>query len=722
MGLFISLMLAAIGCATLSASIVLASYGANESPLATLFIEGARGTLFETSIFLFVCATLFLAYALSASFRRTVRAVFGKTDHLYQSLPPNTRLILLFSCALGLLFSLNAAGIVYGYFHSDDFSMTARVAMHSWGELIWMPYSQHAMPLNWVETSLFYHIFGTNPLPYNLFLLLIIASLPFAGFLFLRELGYGRTSFCILFSLFGTSVIASEFLAGFYALAIYPQVLLFFLIALWTYVRSYTSAKYRRLLLFISLLFIFAATFFDISGIWTSGAYVLFAYTHWVARGGQWSPATFIRGNTIATTGAFLIFITYGLYLVQLATIQPEQFLGSGQPLSLGLFKQMYDVYTAGTIAQLFLPSAGLIVSQPRFLPFLSLWTILMVFLFVCFAILFYTFVRHANPKTRAYGIFVLLLMLGTGLLTALGRPTTHPAAFFPVQQIIMPFFWLCVLLTIMACEYVHTGIGEERTKRIMAVLLSIILIVSAQHVFAFYKNQNVQEVLDSKHNVERLQNLLVPALNELAAQTNDVVFVPDVRGSYINPFLFGKDASQYRAFLNLSDNIAFTDVRHGPYAASTSHYFTEALQTDDRLRSIYLANAEIEVGYGTERIQGTQIQFISDGTRTIVLQPRTVDPLKQYWLAIDVSVPVEHEKTYLQIGFGNPISKDAMVTIRLDQYSKPLPGVTKRYTILIDLNQSYAFALSPRVTDVTITFATPGGYTVHGYRFAEVL
>jgi len=721
MALFVALTLGILSAFSLFASLFLAAYSAVESPLATLFITGARETMLETGIFLTACSIIIISYIRLIGFRSFVKRVIAYIHDFIYGLPKFTRTILFFLLATLFIFSLNSQGIIRGYFHSDDFAMTMHASTYSMGELIWMPYSDHAMPLNWVETKSFYDLFSTNPIPYNIFLLVIAAGLTFLGYLLLRELGYGDYSLLILFALFGSTVILSEFLSGFYALAIYPQVTILFLLSLLMYLKSERSTNKKTLFAYLSLMFLGMSIFFDISGIWTPIAYILFVYTYGVAEKNELSPINFIKSKWKILGGAIIILITYGSYLIRLYSTQTAPFAVGTNTLSLDVFKQLYDVYTAGVIAQFFLPSAGLIVSQPRFLEFLTAWNILMALFLLSIALITYLVIKNGDRATRAYGMFFLSLVLGTGLLVALGRPTSHPAAFFPVQQIAMPFFWMAIFLTIAACTYLRTSFEKVYIDRLFLVIGLCIVVVSAQHVFSFYNKQNLQEVTDSKSAVSVLQNKFVPTINNLAEETEGLFYVPNLRGQYINPFLFGRDTNQYKAFLNLSDNVRLIGVRNGPYHASTSASFIEALKTNSNIRYWYTKPIEVEVGYNKSYIENDiSINLEGENMDTAVLSPKKVSPVSQYILNMDFSAENAPEKIYINLTFKNDFSTEGEnAIVRIDQYSKMLTdSKNRRYSISVDLNQVYTFALSETVSDFTISFNSPGSYTIHGYQF----
>lgn len=717
MGYILSSVFAALAAALYYVSHFLGVYPSGaESPLASFYIHGAALSTLSASIFFAASALPFFIYSLPHVAQR-VDSLFESIAERFISWPYYLQHTLVFILCLLFVFALNMQGITRGYFHSDDFAMLAENISHPMGEILFLPYSDHVMPLFRAEIAVMYHAFGTNPFPYNASMLLLAAGVLWSAYMLLRRLGSSLYTHLIFLALFGSSIVLSSFLAGFYVLAAYTQVLIFSVMMLWAYLKWYSeAASNRALYLLFSLLCLGAAIAIDISGIWAIGALMVFSYFYTSAQEDSWSLWSYVRRHMALLCGVLVVLALFSSFMIYVFHLYPTSGVFSERALPLSAQVQsLYQVLTAGTIAELFAPSVGLIISQPRFVAYVSLWGIAMALLLLGFGLFVYKASRLENRNTRLLIYAFVLILLGVSVLPALRRPSSQTASFFPIQQIFVPFFWYIIVLAVAVSSYLKRT--SPKTTRI--VIAFCVLLIGWQMVFGFYKDESLQHVIASKQSVERLQTLLVPPLNNIAAQSKTAVSVPNLRGSYINPYVFGNDLWKYKAFLNLAPNIHLLDVRGGPYVASTSPLFLQALHTDEKLRTLYLAHVELEEGYQTQPLHSDAPKtFESDGEARIVIGPGTIDPAKRYMLHLDMTIPQSPEKIFLDLSYKNDFGiVGPIAAIRLDQFSVSLPdSKERRYAISVDLNQMYAYALSQSVSDVALIFTTPGHYTVYGY------
>ena len=332
------------------------------------------------------------------------------------------------------------------------------------------------------------------------------------------------------------------------------------------------------------------------------------------------------------------------------------------------------------------------------------------------FAVYLYVAARQENRTVRFVMYAFVLMLLGVSLLPALRRPSSQNASFFPIQQIIVPFYWYIILFAIATSTYLKRYRGNS-TPLLIALCL---LLIGWQQTFGFYKDESLKHTVDSKNSIVRLQALLTPAFNELTAHSEKPLYVPNLRGVYINPYVFGNDLYKYRTFLGISSQIQLLDVRSGPFLASTSKEFIQALQKDKNLRSLYFAYVELEEGYQTNPLQTkiTPKEFESNGSYSLVLSPSVINPAKLHTLLLDIEVPKESEKIILDISFQNDYGLEGPLGfVRLDQFSTLLKDEAgRRYVLSVDLNQIYAYALSSSISNLRLTFKTSGHYTVHSY------
>ncbi len=717
LGLFFA---ASAGICFLVASFISSYSLSGESPLAALYVEGFSKTSYETGLFFCIAAFTFLLYAHFPPFRETLLSTIRKSRSVYNRLPSYVQQVIIFCICLLIVSICNLSGVLYGYFHSDDFHVVAANTEHALPYLIALPQNGHAAPLYRVEVAVFYNLFGTNPVPYNMFQLVLAASTLFFFHLLLRKLKFGFLTSAVFILVLGTSVLLSDFLAGFYMLSMYLRILALFLASLLLYLAWSTATlrSHRVLFLGLSWICLTGATFVDIAGIWIPGAYVLFTLLHSIGFQGKTFLA-YLRSHLAIGASVFAtlaLMVIYGWY-TYLQTGYTPLSSGANNFNILSILKNLYDLLTAGIVAQLIVPGVGFLIDQPRFLHFLPLWHALMGISFLMFVFVVWYVLRRGDRQTRFFIVFCLALLLGTALLTAIQRPNIRPAAYFPTQQIIMPFYWFMCIVAIAIWTSVTNTSPETRRARTLALCAGIVCVFGAQHLYTFYNTQNVADVLESKKGVELLQHTLAPALAALASTSNEIIRVPDLQGNYINPSLPGTPASIYRPFLKLEPHIQFIPISSFIDSKNIHPSFIQALSQNSALHNIYLKSVVVVSDFSTtEKFDTEPLTYTSDGTTRIPLAFSSAHTPPLY-ITLDIEIPSGTEKTFIGISYEDSFaSPQPQGLVRIDQFSPQTVSQAGRYVITVDLSQLYSYILSPYITDFSLVLLTPGTYRLYGY------
>ncbi|MEK7628432.1 MAG: hypothetical protein AAB421_03360 [Patescibacteria group bacterium] len=684
--------------------------GVPESPLQAFYLQGFAGTLAEASVFLFVVGACFGAYAFSESFRTTIQRTSAQVDGYLRTCSLSHYALISFCATATVLFLLNAPGILYGTFMIDDYKMYAIATESSAWDLVWTPINDHVIPLFWLELKALFAIIGAHP-PFLNFPLFLPAVLAIGGIaVLLRQLKFGPDTLFIFLGLFATTTIVSHQLYGFYAVAPYFQVLATFVLSLIFFVKAQEGLRFTHIYQTLSFVLVGMSLLIESGGVWTPVAYTLFIYAFHILQTNKWGIRGLLRAYAWQLFATSIITFSYLAYLVVLPRYTTESFFGfSRLPISFDTIVQFYHVLTAGTLLSLFAPRLGLVVSQPRLLSLIVPWHVAMFVLFCAFTALVIYTLRKGTTQARVLVPYFTLVMCGTALLVAIARPSSNPAAFFRDQNLLFPLFFLAIALTTHAHEWVRSAPTERiRHARTATTIAFLAIVFVAQHVFSFYKQQYVDDLTFNQSLTSRLQETLVPALNELSASSSPLV-IPSLGPLFLNGgFHQLPPLADFSSFIGIN-NVQWLPMHQGPYIASTSPLFIEALTSDDRLRAWYLANGEIPELCTSKISDNNSLSATADKPVRIAT---TIDPERAHILHFDLEARDASEKIFVELSFKNDFSATGTrAYIRLDQYTKRIDTPERRYACTVDLNEIPAFALSKKVRNITFTVTSPGEY-----------
>ena len=173
------------------------------------------------------------------------------------------------------VFASNGGNITHGYFNMDDLTIVGLNHSLPFREAVLTPYgNDHAFPLFITEMKALDVLFGQNPAPYNFFFFILFSLIPFFTYLIFKRLKLSALSFIAFLIIFAGAAGWTEIITGFYIMSIYPQILLFFSIALWAYL-SWKESKAAKYMITFAIALILALAS-DTSGIWVIPVIILF--------------------------------------------------------------------------------------------------------------------------------------------------------------------------------------------------------------------------------------------------------------------------------------------------------------------------------------------------------------------------------------------------------------------------------------------------------------
>ncbi len=685
-----------------AASVLATKFGNAGSDLQAVYVQGFSKTFATTALFFAFCTAVSLAYALIPSLRHAAERAWEYIENYFEASTFRYAL-LAFGSAAAFLFALNAPGILNGTFLIDDYGMYAIAMQKTPLGLIWTPINDHVIPLFWLELKTIFSVVGTNAPSLNFPLYGAATIAVGAAAILLRQLGFGIKALIAFLAIFASTTVVSHQMYGFYAVAPYFQVLAVFSLSLVCFMQSRTHVRYSGLFLTASILLTIVAIFLESGGIWTPLALAIFAVAYRI--GAQQS----VLKEKVVILSAFFITIAYVAYLVAIPHFSDAQFYGPTHlPISLSTVYELYKVLTAGVLSSFFIPRMGLVMSQPRFEGVEIVWHVGMLILFAAAALITWWAGLRGTIRTRVWGLYFLLLTLGTALLVAIARPSSHAVSFYRDQNLLFPLFFISLMFVIAGCEWISSAQGRARSLRSATVIAVCVLIFGSQMVFAFYKDQYMGDIAFNHSLIERLHQTVVPALNELSA-VHTPVTVPALGGMFLGASNYQlPDLSAFSFFLGIK-NVQW--VAPGKNAATSSVLFADALQHDQRLRTWYLAPGEIAETC-TTTVSGTDTKQLASGKPVLVA--RAVDTTKQNKLAFSVTAEDAPEKIFISIAFENQFNATgSLAVIRLDQYTLKAQGDVRRYACVVNLNDIPAYALSGTVKNLSLTTETPGTYMV---------
>lgn len=707
-------------------------------PTARLYLLGMKqGLILSTTLLVasFVVMMLFMG-------PRGDRAIAALRSW-WESLSNTRRNVLVLVACLVFAFGAHGANVTNAYFQMDDFIVVNMNNLLPFSEAVMLVHgNDHTLPLFRTEMKALYTLFGTNEAPYSAFVFILFALIPFFVYLTFQRLKIGlpyAAVFLVLFS--GATGWAVLGLSGLYIMSIYPQAILFFTIVMW----SYTAWKQTRIRWYLPVfgLALMAALTIDIAGIWTIPvvcAYMLFL--EWYDRDrfvfNKAAVFSFLKNNRPALAVLATVVLLFGAFLFYTFThIQPGTFLSSlnGQatdptlienskaeqwrpiPLTLNAF----TLFTSGVSITLFAPNVVKILAHPALHDKVRwLWPIVELAVLMANVILAWFAWRYAQVREKKLMIFLGLGMLVTITMIILGRPDHSIIPDFDYRYAGPAFYFYCIFLALSALLVVR---AHKHAGRVVATI--VIILFCVQQAFSFHAMRLRQEALVRQAHVVGVVEALLPELDTLSTRDSSLT-IPDLSASHIDPAMLDFYLSNAILFaeprlqrIHLIQNTAMPqDVESRivetvrSIRAETSPVFIDALKEPGAIRAYYTSPALIAY---TNLPLATSSIPTAPMSGAVVVRKGAFDPEQLHTLELTLSTDDIAGNTELSIMFANDLAVTSPTArIRIDDYTPFTRVDGKRvYHIETDLLQIYPYALSQKVSDLTITLPEAKNPTV---------
>ena len=237
-------------------------------PKAQTYILGIKNGLIFSTLLLLI-SLLFSMFP--GKYLRTARE---SAVNFYNSFGDTKRNLLILALCFTFLFVSHAGNITNGYFNMDDLEIIRLNNTLPFGQSLLIPHgNDHLLPLFTAEMKMLYSAFGTNEIPYNILIFVMLALTPFFTYLSMKRLGFNLEAFLVFLIIFSGAANWAEMLTGFYIMSVYPQIIFFFSVTVWSYLAWTESKRFTHLIFFA--LSISMALLVDTSGIWVLPATAL---------------------------------------------------------------------------------------------------------------------------------------------------------------------------------------------------------------------------------------------------------------------------------------------------------------------------------------------------------------------------------------------------------------------------------------------------------------
>jgi hypothetical protein len=616
-----------------------------------------------------------------------------------------------------------------GYFRYDDFELLTVAQDQAFWTSLWQPHGDHVMPLTRVLAWVGLKLFGVAAWPYNLWLWFCLGGVLVAGMLLLGEMGVSRPAQWIFVTLVVFWSPWAEMMTGYYILSTYLLIALLGLTAAWLYLRWRRCGRTGDVAALAGCILL--APLIDVSGCYVIGIGGVFLGLDLAGRAGTEGFRSWLIRHRFPL-GALLVAVVAvaSCLLYAYQVVNPGVFLGMAGEESRSLVQLVRDLaylFSSGTLLSMVTPfvyarlPGGLLGGLT--IAVLGLWLVF-----------FIAALRSATQPRRLMLGAILLVVLGTGLMVCLGRPTSGTwVVRWAAKHICPVYLWLC-LFVVAGWDTLWLKLTSQR-RRTFAELTVVGLMgfVAAQTAFgllgmavAFPPFGYPAEIRDAGRRRAAVERLRDDVVGMMAKHLGDGGVIPTLDGNYLKatcPSLFSYNLSHYSPFFGhqpgrpeLVRNPAMqtwhaTTVRTVPVLReAVSPALPRLLADDPVLRSYYFAEVPLEArSLAANRPPGgTRVE--SDGSSIVSLRAEAWDPevLPRLQLAAE-DRDAAGNLTVTVVFWSELLQADWRGTVALSQ----IPGQTTE----VDLRQVYAFALSPRVANLRVILPEPGRYW---FRLAE--
>lgn len=703
------------------------SFGSDQlnafGPTALIYLNGIKTGLVTSTII------LFLSFVGLLFFKTQIEKLFIKTKNWFEHLTKTKRNLIILGLCIIFTFAVHGNNVINGYFNMDDFEIMTITHTSPFVESLFIPHgNDHMMPLYMAEMKILDIFFGQNPLPYNLFVFLLFALIPFFIYLIFQRLNIGLPSFFVFLILFSGATGWADMLSGFIIMSIYMQMIFFFSVALWSYL-AWSQTYKNKYLIYFGLATLFAITI-DLPGIWVLPLIPLWMFfIHWIKQNDfKIDLLGFIKTNKkplLIILGVIIIFTI--LFFITFVILKPNTFLSTlnadAVPVEneksinwrpLPLTKNFLSLFASGVSLTAFAPNIVRFLSHPvLFNKAVKIWPYLEILIILVNLFIFWLFFKYAKNREKKFALFLLSIILVTLAIVVVARPNHSVIAVDFDYRYAGPAFYAYILLFSIG---VYTFINKNREFALKIIIPVVIILFSAQQVFSFQATRLREESKLRKIAVSEFEKSLLIELDTLG-KDNPSLIIPNLSGEHILKIMPGFTLADYVLFFNnespvqLIQNIYMPpDVKTGivetvsSIRASTSPAFKEALKTYPYIKEYY--SSPILLRFKTlEQKNSLSHSVVIDENREILIKKDSFDPEKFNTLGFSLYTDNINGNLELLLTFNNEFNdKEETQRIRIDDFTQYSPeDNTRVHHIELNLLQIHTYSLSDTVSNLKI-------------------
>jgi hypothetical protein len=719
------IILGIFGSASLGALVAITKLGSSRinafGPTAKIYFDGIKnGLVLSTWILLgsFAIALFFGKYAVKIKTR---------LESFFVSLAENKKNFLILIICFLFAFVAHAGSVMNGYFNMDDFMVFGVNRTIPLSQSIFIPHgNDHTMPLFRAEMYTLDFFFGQNPVPYNIFIFILFALIPFFTYLSFKKLGISFTGFAVFLVIFSGATGWDEMMPGFYIMSIYPQSLFFFSVALWSYLAWRENKKKTYLLTFVFGML--GALAIDISGIWTLPcmAIVLLGISYretdtFVLQKKQ--LIDFFSKNSIflfTFFGVLLIFCAFFIY--SFFVVQPNTFLsvlggdGTASPNEkqinwqvIPLARNFLSLTVNGVFLSLFTPKIARILAHPAVKESAqSFWPIVEIIALFGNICLLWLAMKYTEIKEKKLILVLLGIMSTATLMVILARPNHEIIPDFDYRYAGVAFYAYCIFLAVGASLLLK----RKKEYALKIIVPAIIIIFSAQQAFSFHSLRTTEESKMRREAITKINSELLSELDTVSKTKNDgPLTIPNLGGSRLFvQTMGGFPLSYYVLFFNRQTPLQLIQSPEMGGAdptgivtpvpnlrASTSPEFITALKKSEILKKYFFYPSSIEIA--------SSPLFPSEKEKMILIREKEFSPEKLHMVDFTLYTDNTGGNVSLHLFCKNDFDVNfATVNIKIDEYTPyEIQDGKRKYHISIDLLGTYVFALSEKISHLVL-------------------
>lgn len=715
--------------ASLSAILVMIRFDDGQlkafGPTAQVYFMGIKNGLFTASSILFISLVSVFV------FKKHIDRPTDYLHSLYSSLSPIKRNALILLACFVFSFASHAGNIMNGYFNMDDFEVMGLNHRISFSQSLLTPHgNDHTIPLFTAEMQILDTLFGQNEIAYNSFVFILFALIPFFTYLTFIRLGISISGFFVFLILFSGATNWAEMLTGFYIMSIYPQIILFFSITMWSHIAWVQTKEAKYMAFFTSSILLALAA--DTSGIWVLPATLTFmAYLYWDKhesfRIQRSDILKFLKENLTPLLLLFAATITFAIFFVfTFMVLQPNTFLSALSDTGISgasdkkefwkilpLAENFLSFFSSGVSLSLIAPNIIKILVHPSIQNSVkSFWPFIEALIIAVNVMLLWFTLKYSSSKERKLIALLVALMILTISMVIVARPNHEIIPDFDYRYAGAPYYFYCILLALSASIFIK----RNKAVLIKIVVSIVIVIFAAQQAFSFQAARTKEESSLRKEAVVKLnKNLLVEL--DILSRNNVPLTIPNLTGTHIfEQTMSGFTLADYILFFNkkmpillVQNNKMPQDVKThtvqtvSSIRSATSKEFIEALKTSPIIRSYYvspgLMSYKIVSADNFAHTETSKQKKQGDVTvRQAAFDPEKMSTVGLTLFTDDISGNLEISFSFdSNFGIIDNIGK-----IRIDDYTPHIKKGGKRiYHIEADLLQIYTFALSEKVSNL---------------------